>query len=165
MIEFILATPADLPEIVAIYNQAIPGRLATADTEPVSVASKQAWFANYDDSKYPLWVIKVDQQIAGWVALEAFYGRPAYQHTAEISLYIGDDFHHRGLGQAAIDWVVSQLPKLAITRIVAFIFAHNTPSQHLFRKNGFQVWGHLPDVALMDGQAYSLEILGRAFTK
>ena len=30
----------DLPEIVAIYNSTIPGRMVTADTEPVTVASK-----------------------------------------------------------------------------------------------------------------------------
>ncbi len=39
------ADPADLPAIVAIYNAAIPGRLATADTEPISVASRAAWLA------------------------------------------------------------------------------------------------------------------------
>ena len=31
----------DLPAIVAIYNASIPGRLATADTEPVTVASRK----------------------------------------------------------------------------------------------------------------------------
>ena len=31
------AGKADLPAIVDIYNASIPGRLATADTEPVTV--------------------------------------------------------------------------------------------------------------------------------
>ena len=39
------ARDADLPAIVAIYNAAIPGRQATADTEPVTVKSREAWFA------------------------------------------------------------------------------------------------------------------------
>ncbi len=38
------ATEADLPAIVAIYNATIPGRMVTADTEPVSVDSRQPWF-------------------------------------------------------------------------------------------------------------------------
>jgi len=33
------AREADLARIVAIYNEAVPGRRATADTEPVSVQS------------------------------------------------------------------------------------------------------------------------------
>ncbi|MDB6139126.1 MAG: Phosphinothricin acetyltransferase, partial [Verrucomicrobiaceae bacterium] len=38
------ATAEDLPRIVAIYNAAIPGRLATADTVLVSVESRRPWF-------------------------------------------------------------------------------------------------------------------------
>ena len=37
------ATMRDLPRIVEIYNAAVPGRSATADTEPISVASRIAW--------------------------------------------------------------------------------------------------------------------------
>ena len=45
------ATEADLPSIVAIYNAAIPGRTATADTEPVSVAQRLAWFREHDPAR------------------------------------------------------------------------------------------------------------------
>jgi phosphinothricin acetyltransferase len=41
------ATEADLPAIVAIYNAAIPGRTATADTDPVTVESRREWFAKH----------------------------------------------------------------------------------------------------------------------
>ena len=51
----------DLPAIVAIYNASIPGRLATADTEPVTVASREAWFAEHAQGAYPLWVAETDR--------------------------------------------------------------------------------------------------------
>ena len=35
------ATQNDLTDIVAIYNETIPGRMVTADTEEVSVADAQ----------------------------------------------------------------------------------------------------------------------------
>lgn len=162
-VEFVNAKHVDLPEIVAIYNQAIPGRLATADLEPVSVASKEAWFAEYDLDHRPLWKIMVDGQLAGWVGLESFYGRPAYRHTAEISIYLDDTFHHQGLGQQALAFVITQLKRLDLNTLVAFIFAHNAPSQGLFQKNGFERWAHLPDVAVMDDQLRSLDILGKRF--
>lgn len=44
MIKFDYAKQAELPKIVAIYNETIPSRLATADLKPVSVASRQPWF-------------------------------------------------------------------------------------------------------------------------
>ncbi|MEO0687152.1 MAG: N-acetyltransferase, partial [Cyanobacteria bacterium J06649_11] len=40
------ANENDLPAIVAIYNASIPGRMATADLEPVSVTSRINWFKN-----------------------------------------------------------------------------------------------------------------------
>ncbi|NRO75014.1 GNAT family N-acetyltransferase [Lactobacillus helveticus] len=165
MIKFDYAKQAELPKIVAIYNETIPSRLATADLEPVSVASRQPWFESFNPDSRPLWVIKDDDKIAGWVGLESFYGRPAYHKTAEISIYIDKDFRHQGIGQQAIAYVISQLPRLGLDALVAFIFSHNQPSQHLFKQNQFETCGHLPDVAIMDGQRRSLDILGRRFQK
>lgn len=162
-VTFEYATHADLPTIVHIYNEIIPSRLATADLEPISVASREDWFTEFDPKSRPLWVMKDGDQIAGWVSLESFYGRPAYHQTAEISIYIDEAFRHQGLGQQALDYVFSHLSALGLQNIVAFIFSHNEPSQGLFKKNGFEVWGHLPEVAEMDGQLRSLDILGKHF--
>ena len=41
------ATENDLASIVGIYNTAIPGRMATADTTPVTVESRGAWFRDH----------------------------------------------------------------------------------------------------------------------
>ncbi|MCF6515594.1 GNAT family N-acetyltransferase [Lactobacillus sp. S2-2] len=159
---FEIAQQKDLPEIVTIYNQSIPTRIATADTELVSVAEKQEWFDSYNED-FPIWVIKDKNKIAGWVALEPFYGRPAYQKTAEISIYISQSYQKKGLGQKSLDFVFSKLDELKINVIVANIFSHNLPSQKLFQNNNFEQWGHLPDVAIMDSNLYSLDILGRHF--
>jgi len=72
------ATESDLPAIVAIYNAAVPSRMATADLEPVSVESRLAWFKGRVPSQRPLWVIETDRVIAGWLSFQSFYGRPAY---------------------------------------------------------------------------------------
>ena len=58
----------DLPEVVAIYNSTVASRQVTADTEPVTVESRQAWFAEHKPDKRPLWVFEAfgfDQ----WAAL------------------------------------------------------------------------------------------------
>jgi len=48
----------DLPAIVAIYNAAIPGRMATADLEPLSVESRRQWFNEHLPGSRPLWVVE-----------------------------------------------------------------------------------------------------------
>lgn len=47
-VRFEYATHDELPRIVEIYNEIIPSRLATADLEPVSVASRENWFAEFN---------------------------------------------------------------------------------------------------------------------
>lgn len=74
------AVADDLEPIVSIYNASIPGRLATADLEPVTVAERVAWFERHDVAR-PLWVARDEDEVVGWLSFEAFYGRPAYHRT------------------------------------------------------------------------------------
>src|SRR4051812_19852894 len=94
-----IATEADLPVIVDIYNQSIPGGWSTADTKPVTVADRLEWFRKFAPARRPIWVAESDCRVIAWVSLSSFYaGRPAYEATAEISTYIATDYHRRGIG-------------------------------------------------------------------
>ncbi|XXJ19813.1 N-acetyltransferase family protein [Desulfovibrio caledoniensis] len=155
------ATDKDLPKIVDIYNSTVPTRLATADIEPVSVESKRAWFNNHVPGKRPIMVERIDGEVAAWVSFESFYGRPAYDRTAEISIYIGPEYRRQGLGKRLLKESLAMTPELGIRSVVAYIFSHNEGSMRLFRSFGFETWGELPDIAEMDGNRYSLSILGK----
>jgi len=154
------ARESDLPEIVSIYNAAIPGRLATADTQPIPVASRQGWFAEHNANR-PLWVAEADSTIVGWLSFQSFYGRPAYRATAEISVYIAPDQQRRGIGRALLAKAMDAAPLLALKTFLGFIFGHNEPSLRLFEEFGFQRWALLPRVAELDGIERDLVIVGR----
>lgn len=154
------AITSDLPAIVAIYNAAVPSRMATADLEPVSVESRLAWFGGRSPTKRPLWVIEQDGVIAGWLSFQSFYGRPAYVSTAELSIYIAPAFHRCGLGKQLLAKAIHESPNLGLKTLLGFIFAHNQPSLKLFETFGFQKWGHLPQVADLDGVERDLVIMG-----
>lgn len=153
------ATLEDLPRIVEIYNSTIESRLVTADTEPVTVESRTEWFLNHSE-KRPIFLFLKNNEIAGWLSFETFYGRPAYGKTVEISLYLDSDYRGIGLGE----YVVTEMKRIAqtldIETLLAFTFSHNTRALKLFMKHGFIKYGVLPDVAIMDGNHYSLTILG-----
>jgi L-amino acid N-acyltransferase YncA len=155
------ARERDLPRIVAIYNEAIPGRRATADTEPVSVVSRQAWFDEHTPERRPLWVAEREAVILGWLSLQSFYGRPAYAATAEVSVYVSDGARRGGVGRLLLRRAVERGPGLGLATLVAFVFGHNEPSLRLFEGEGFARWGHLPRVARLDGIERDLLILGR----
>ncbi len=161
-----LAIEADLSAIVDIYNAAIPTRLATADLELVTVESRIPWFRSHSD-RYPIWVISdpQNQQIMGWLSLQMFYGRPAYHKTAEVSIYVAPDCQGKGIGKKLLDQAIASCPKLDISKLVGFVFAHNTASCRLFKSFGFEEWGFLPEIAELDGQEQSLIILGKKLTQ
>lgn len=158
------ALETDLPTIVDIYNQSISGRQATADTETVTVASRLNWYHNRDRHR-PLWVATEEEQVLGWLSFQNFYGRPAYLHTAEISIYVATAYHHQGIGSQLLQKAIAFCPQLQLTTLLGFIFAHNQPSINLFSRYGFSQWGCLPDIAELDGINRSLVILGRKIKK
>lgn len=158
-----LAIPEDLPAIVAIYNETIASRMVTADTETVSVADKQSWFDSHDE-KRPIYVYCEHNAILAWISYKSFYGRPAYDGTVELSIYITATARGKGLGKKLMVLAQEQAKKLGIKVLLGFIFSHNIPSIKLFKHFDFSVWGQLEHVAIMDNTPYSLTILGKHLT-
>jgi L-amino acid N-acyltransferase YncA len=151
----------DLSAIVEIYNASIPGRFATADTEPVSVEARREWFRRHDPAWRPLWVVERQQAIVGWLSFESFYGRPAYAATAEVSVYVAPECHRQGIATVLLTRALNDAPSLGLSTLLGFVFAHNRPSLLLLERRGFKEWARLPDVAELDGIKRSLLILGR----
>jgi L-amino acid N-acyltransferase YncA len=154
------ALDSDLDAIVAIYNASIPGRLATADTEPVSTESRRAWLRDRDTARYPLWVFERDGRVVGWLSFSRFYGRPAYAATAEVGIYVDPAAHRAGVATQLMEHALARAPALGLRTFLGFVFAHNERSVALCRKFGFAEWGRLPRVAVLDGVERDLLILG-----
>jgi L-amino acid N-acyltransferase YncA len=136
--------------------------MATADTVPVTVAARLAWFNEFEPARRPLWVLTDtdSEAVRGWLSLHSFYGRPAYAGTVETSVYTHPDAPRRGIGKSLLAHALAAAPRLGIRTMLAFVFAHNTPSIALFEAAGFAPWGRLPRVAELDGLERDLAILG-----
>lgn len=158
------ALETDLPAIVTIYNATIPGRMVTADTEPVTVESRLPWFRAHNPRTRPLWVAVDGDRICAWLSFNSFYGRPAYNPTAEISLYVAETHRRHGIGRALLERAIARAPACELRTLLGFIWAHNEPSLRLFASLGFEKWGHLPRVAVLDAIERDVVILGRRLT-
>lgn len=157
-----IATREDLADIVAIYNSTVASRQVTADTEPVSVESRIAWFDAHAPQTRPLWIVEDDSgRMLGWLSYSNFYGRPAYSGTAELSIYLHETARGQGLGRWLLAEAEAHAPQLAVHTLLGFIFGHNLPSLALFERHGYARWGTLPRVALLDGVERDLVIVGK----
>ena len=154
------AEAKDLVLIVEIYNASIPSRIATGDPEPISVESRISWYQEHSPNSRPILVIELDDKVIGWLSFQSFYGRPAYQATAEVSIYVAPEYKGQGIGKKLLSEAIYRSPQLGIKTLLGFIFAHNIPSLSLFNKFGFERWGYLPKVADLDGNRRDLVIMG-----
>ncbi|MFI5356178.1 MAG: GNAT family N-acetyltransferase [Opitutales bacterium] len=155
------ATPADIPAITEIYNATIPGRMVTADTAPVTEESRHAWWRAHRDAARPVWVAEEAGAIVAWLSFDPFFPRPAYDGTAMIAVYVADLHRRRGYGRLLVEEAIRRAPALGLHTLLGYIFAHNEPSLRLFTSLGFSRWAHLPRVAVLDGTARDLIIVGR----
>lgn len=90
-----------------------------------------------------------------------FHPRPAYAHTAEISIYLRTDMRAKGLGSAFLRFAIASAPQCEVHSLVGLIFSHNRSSLKLFDAFGFQHWGLLPRIALLDQTERDLVIVGK----
>jgi L-amino acid N-acyltransferase YncA len=159
------ATLQDLASIVEIYNSTIPGRIVSADTEPVSVEQRLPWFNEHDPARRPILVAEANGEILGWLSLSDFYdGRPAYNGTAEIGIYVREGHRGKGIGRRLLQEAIGRAPDLGIKTLTAGTFAVNESSLELFERFGFEKWAHFPRVAELEGAEIDLVVLGLRLT-
>ncbi|PYJ35776.1 MAG: hypothetical protein DME88_01080 [Verrucomicrobia bacterium] len=155
------AVEADLPAIIQIYNATVPTRMVTAELEPTTVEARLQWFREHSPEQYPFWVAESDGRVIGWLDFKRFLPRCAYRGTAEISVYVDENFRGRSVGQRLLQHAITRAPSLGITALVGLIFGHNKPSLNLFERLGFERWAFLPGVAQLDGVHRDLVMLGQ----
>jgi L-amino acid N-acyltransferase YncA len=156
------AVRADLPEIVDIYNSAVRTHTATADTEPVDAEDRVQWFCAHSPDRRPLWVVVDDRcAIVGWFGMQDLDSRPPYARAAEVSVYLLPSACGQGLGGFLLSRAIEEAPSLGISHLIAEAFGDNRASCALFASRGFEVWGVLPGVVLLDGAEQDLVIYGR----
>jgi L-amino acid N-acyltransferase YncA len=157
-----LAQIADLPAIVDIYNQSIPSKQSTGDTQPLRVEDRLTWFQEHRPEERPIFLAEVNGHAVGWCSLSAYRaGRAALRFTAEISYYIALAYHRQGIATALIDHAIAACSALQIRHLFAIVLENNQASLRLLEKMGFDQWGYLPRVANFDGKEVGHLYYGR----
>lgn len=144
----ILIRKAELRELEAItqiYNQAILYTVATFDTEPKTVNSRLDWF-NKHDNRYPILVAVSDDVVVGWVSLSLWSDKFAYNKTAELSIYIGEQQRGRGIGNQLMKSIIEHANSIDCHTIISRIAGENEASIYLHEKYGFNLIGTIKEV-------------------
>lgn len=149
------ATFNDLGAINVIYNESIPSRRSTADTEPYTMEEREAWFKGHHPDKYPVFVAETGGTVAGYSSYSPYrLRRNGLRYAAEVSYFLAPQFQGRGIGSSLLEHLVREAPEYGFRSLIAILLGHNKASIGLLRKFGFEEWGRMPGIVDFDGEEY-----------
>jgi L-amino acid N-acyltransferase len=152
------ATPADLKAITDIYNQAILNTVATFDTNPKTLDEQRVWFEKHG-AKYPVLVAVQTKIIVGWASLSQWSDRCAYSDTAEISLYVREDYRGKGIGRKLSVDILKAGKEARLHTVMARMVASNDASIHLAESLGFKPIGVMKEVGRKFGKLLDVSLM------
>ncbi len=151
----------DLPIIIEIYNQAIRSKSATADLVELKLNDKIDWFAQFDPEHYPIYVVEEQNAVIGYGYLSPYrQGREALSSAAEISYYLDNEVHGRGIGTRLLQFMIQDCQRIGIKNLLAILLEINIKSIGLLKKMGFKQWGYLPNIAEINNHRFAHLIYG-----
>ncbi|WP_127584374.1 GNAT family N-acetyltransferase [Paenibacillus koleovorans] len=134
------ATEEDLPALLDIYNYAVIHLPATFDLEPQTLEQRVVWFRQFGE-RYPLLAAECDGTVVGYCGLTSFRAKPAYDRTAELSVYIDERYHGKGIATRLLQAIIDEARQRQFHVIVACITGGNEASVKLHEKFGFEFAG------------------------
>jgi len=148
------ARTEDLAVITDIYNAVILEGGLTADLALFSIESKQGWFRELQKSQ-DIFVVEKDSVVTGYFYFSPWRsGREALKHVAEISFYISSHYRRQGLGSMIMNRAITLAENKRLHHLLAILLDSNEASVGLLKKFGFDIAGHLPDIAQIRGRSY-----------
>jgi L-amino acid N-acyltransferase YncA len=147
-----IAKKTDLESLTRIFNQAVLSGFSTAHTIALRPEERLDWMDKHEPGDYPIFVAEAGTEILGWISVSAYRPeRMALRFTKEISYYVDEQFHRKGIGSKLIKHVIEEAEKLEIKTLIAIVLERNQASIALLEKLNFSRWGHLPNVADFNG--------------
>ncbi len=140
------AAEADLPGILAIYNEVIATSTAVYSYLPVTLGERYEWWRARAAQGYPVLVAHDAAGIAGFATFGDFRAWPGYRFTVEHSVHVRADGRSRGLGTALVQALITRAAALGKHVMIAGVDAANAASIRFHERLGFTRCGHLREV-------------------
>lgn len=156
-----VARPDDAAALLAIYGPLVRDTAISFELEPPTV---DAFAARIEQrlATHP-WLVAAGPSGAplGYAYATRFRDRPAYDWTAESSVYVAADARGRGVGRALGAALLTLLERQGFAAVVAGITLPNEPSRALHRRLGYRSVGSLGRVGVKFGAFHAVEFWQR----
>jgi L-amino acid N-acyltransferase YncA len=144
------AALSDAASIARIYNQGIEERVATLETQTRDPQERARWLSDLPP-RCPVLVAEDPSGVVGWASLNQFSPRAAYDHVADVSVYVDRPRRGEGIGLALLDALEQRARILGYHKLVLAAFPNNAPGRRLYDRCGFREVGIYREQGLLDG--------------
>jgi L-amino acid N-acyltransferase len=155
------ANEADLPAILAIYNDAILNTTAIWSWDTVDLANRQAWFKARRALDYPVLVADLGEGAVAYASFGDWRAFDGFRFSVEHSVYVSKAGQRRGLGSALLEALIGEARRLGKHVILGGIDATNEASLALHRRHGFAETARMPQVGQKFGRWLDLVFMQR----
>jgi len=155
------ARPEDLPDLLAIYNDAVLNTTAIWNETPVDLANRQAWFELRAAQGYPILVAVDDSGMLGYASFGDWRPFEGFRYTVEHSVYVRGDQRGKGLGPVLMEALIERARAGGKHVMVAAIESGNAASIRLHERLGFVVTGQMAQVGVKFGRWLDLTFMQR----
>lgn len=154
-----LATPADGPACAGIYEPYVTDTCVSFELTPPDGTEIGARIARTIE-RLPWVVAEVDGLVRGYAYAGRFRDRPAYDWTAETTVYVDRAFQGRGIGRAVMGAVLTILRLQGFHVAVAGVTPPNPGSVGAHLALGFERIGLFEEIGWKDGRWHGVEFFG-----
>ena len=155
------AVPADLPGILAIYNEVIAASTAVYALAPVTLGERTAWWEARQAQGYPVLVAAEGADVLGFSSFGDWRGWPGYRFTVEHSVYVATACQQRGIGRQLVEALFPLAAQLDKHVMLGGIDAANAASIAFHRRLGFKQVAHFEEVGHKFGRWLDLVFMQR----
>jgi len=154
------ARAEDAGDIQAIYAPFVQETSVSFETVPPSVETMAARISS-SLARHGYFVAQSEAGILGFAYASPYRPRPAYDRTAEVSVYLAPQAQGRGIAQALYRALFAHLAARGFHTAVAIVTLPNPQSAQLHERCGFAHVGSLQDVGRKFGQWHGTAIYQR----
>jgi phosphinothricin acetyltransferase len=154
------ARAGDAEAVCLIYNQGIEDRVATLETELRTPAERRAWLGARGP-RHPVIVAESGGEVVGWASLNAFNPRAAYDHVADLSVYVERGWRGRGVGRRLLERLVALGRDLDYHKLVLAAFPFNRAGIALYERCRFREVGVYREQGRLDGRWVDTVVMER----
>jgi phosphinothricin acetyltransferase len=156
------AAEKDIEAIADIYNDAILNTTATFDTDPKTIEDRLIWFRNHGEMN-PVIVATINEEVVGWASLSKWSDRSAYDTTAEVSVYVKENFRDQGIGKRLLEVITIEGGNAGLHTIISRITEGNEKSLHLHDILGYEHVGVFKEVGKKFNRYLDVHLLQKVF--